>query len=295
MNAAVNGYSGSFSDGQRAVKAKAYSDQIAKDAISGYVAKGDYDGAKTFATEYSKQRDQTFGPGFRAGGAQPQDGGGAGGTLDKQSFDRTFKGTPLEGQYDKVVQEANKNGIPPALLAGVMAHETNAGKSNMLATRNNPAGLMDPNNTKQGMRFDTVEQGIEQAGRSVAKNYQQGGGTIAGMAKSYAPVGAENDPQGQNASWPSGVTRYTNMFGGTPSVATDRGAPAGDGAQKFAGSGEIHEPENRLYRPGVRVGGSAAQDQQGGSDDGAHGRAPFGPRRLGSALISPREKPLICT
>jgi hypothetical protein len=81
----------------------------------------------------------------------------------------------------------------------------------MLRERNNPAGLM---HGSTGMQFGSVEEGITAAGRVIAKNFRRGGGTIEGMAKSYAPVGAANDPRGLNAAWPSGVRRFTSQLEG---------------------------------------------------------------------------------
>ncbi|HVG51526.1 MAG TPA: glucosaminidase domain-containing protein, partial [Xanthobacteraceae bacterium] len=156
--------------------------------------------------------------------------GTAGGGLDRTAFDNMFKGTPLQGKYDTVVAEAQKNGVPPSLMAGIIAHETGKGTSKMLAERNNPAGLMDPKTgMSTGQTFASVDEGIAAAGRSIGKNYARGGGTIEGMSKSYAPIGAGNDPGGLNKNWVGGVGASQRALAapspsvtpGTPSAAID--------------------------------------------------------------------------
>lgn len=136
------------------------------------------------------------------------------GAVPQQSnavYDKIFKGTALEGHYDKVVAAAQKNGIDPSLMAAVMAHETGRG-SNLRG--NNVAGLMDP---RTGMmkkqQFASIDDGISAAARTIAKNYRRAGGDIDKLGQIYAPVGAANDPRGQNSGWARGVSHYMNQLG----------------------------------------------------------------------------------
>jgi len=122
-----------------------------------------------------------------------------------------FKGTPMQGKYDKVVETAKANNVPPSLMAGIIAHETGRGTSQMLSERNTPAGLMGK---RGGLRFGSLDAGIEKAGESIAKNYIAGGGTIEGMQKSYASVGATNDPGGLNKGWAGGVAAMQGKLAG---------------------------------------------------------------------------------
>ena len=138
-----------------------------------------------------------------------------GGGLNRESFDKMFAGTPLAGHADHVIAAAKKNNISPSLMAGVMAHETGRGTAPMLRERNNPAGLMDPaTGMRTGMRFGSIGEGTEAAGRTIGKNFRAGGGTIEGMARRYAPPGAANDPGGLNAGWPAGVRRFASQLEG---------------------------------------------------------------------------------
>jgi hypothetical protein len=153
------------------------------------------------------------------------------GDLSKDAYDKMFKGTPMEGQYDTVVAEAKKNNVSPALVAGVIAHESGKGTSRFIREMNNPAGLMDPKTgMAKGQSFGSIQEGIAASARTIGKNFERGGGSIAGMAKSYAPVGAANDPRGLNSGWTSGVTGYTSRLstGGAAAAASGASAPPGD-------------------------------------------------------------------
>jgi hypothetical protein len=164
----------------------------------------------------------------RAGMPSREGGGAAGGDLDRGAYDKMFGGTPLAGQYDTVVAEARKNGVSPALVAGIMAHETGKGTSAMLRERLNPAGLMDPKtNMMKGQTFGTIQEGIGAAARTIAKNYQRGGGTIEGMAGIYAPSGAANDPRGLNKGWSAGVSKFTQELTAPGSDVAAGGGGAG--------------------------------------------------------------------
>ena len=206
------------------------------------------------------------GGGYRSGGSTRTSAGGArpaetsgetvtaaqgGSDLDKDAYDKMFKGTPLEGKYDKVVETAKANNVPPSLMAGIMAHETGRGTSAMLQNKNNPAGIMDGST---GRSFSNVDAGIEQAGKTIAKNYQAGGGTIEGMQKSYAPIGAANDPRGLNSGWAAGVRKYQGQLAAATNPASASGY-SGVGDYNFMGSSRARA----LGMGDVTPGSAAAQ------------------------------------
>ncbi|SHH06642.1 phage tail tape measure protein [Bradyrhizobium erythrophlei] len=140
-------------------------------------------------------------------------GGGSAGGLSKSAYERVFAGTPLAGMYDNVVAAAKANGVDPALLASVMAHET--GKGSVL-TGNNPGGIMDPaTGMARKMQFGSLAQGIDRTAATVAKNYQRAGGSIDALGRIYAPVGAANDPRGLNGGWAAGVKGYLSQMSGS--------------------------------------------------------------------------------
>jgi general stress protein YciG len=164
-------------------------------------------------------------------------GAPASGDLDRGAYDKMFAGTPLAGQYDTLVRAAQANNVPPSLMAAIMAHETGRGTSAMLREKNNPAGLMDPKTgAATGQSFGSIEEGIAEAGRRIGKNYRRGGGTIAGMAGIYAPVGAANDPRGLNRGWAAGVEGFQRRLARSGSAAAG-GPPATPKGSMLAATG----------------------------------------------------------
>ncbi|MCJ9700153.1 phage tail tape measure protein [Bradyrhizobium sp. SHOUNA76] len=171
-------------------------------------------------------------PSFNGGGGSVDD-------MSRSAFDKKFAGTPLAGKYDQIVAAARANGISPALLAGVIAHETGNGH---VLSGNNVAGLMDPaTGMAKRMQFASLDGGISRAGQVVAKNYRLAGGNLDKMGERYAPVGAANDPRGLNDGWPAGVRKQMNALSG--------GGSAGSGdavawAEKYKGMNEY--TDNRV-------------------------------------------------
>ncbi|MEH2517503.1 uncharacterized protein (TIGR02594 family) [Bradyrhizobium sp. AZCC 1610] len=141
-------------------------------------------------------------PSFSGGGGSAVSDAG----LSRSKFEQMFAGTGLAGSYDQVVAQAKANGISPALLAGVMAHETGKGK---VLSGNNPGGIMDPaTGHMKKMQFSDINSGIAKTASVVAKNFNRAGGDLDAMGQKYAPVGAANDPNGLNAGWANGVRKH---------------------------------------------------------------------------------------
>ncbi|WP_029083399.1 phage tail tape measure protein [Bradyrhizobium sp. th.b2] len=156
----------------------------------------------------------------------PSIGGSSGGGLSRSGFDRVFAGTPLAGKYDQIVDAAKANGISPSLLAGVMAQESGKGK---FLSGNNPGGIMDPaTGWKTKMQFNSLDAGIDQTAKSVAKNWNAAGGDLGKMGSKYAPIGAANDPRGLNRHWVPGVQSFMNQMGdGSGAAAAAAGVTPG--------------------------------------------------------------------
>ncbi|BBO04458.1 hypothetical protein SG09_38080 [Bradyrhizobium ottawaense] len=171
-------------------------------------------------------------PSFNGGGGSVDD-------MSRSAFDKKFAGTPLAGKYDQIVAAARANGISPALLTGVIAHETGNGH---VLSGNNVAGLMDPATDKaKKMQFASLDAGISRAGQVVAKNYRLAGGNLDKMGERYAPVGAANDPRRLNGGWPAGVRKQMNaLFGGGSAGSGDAVA----WAEKYKGMNEY--TDNRV-------------------------------------------------
>ena len=165
---------------------------------------------------------------------------GVTGGLNSTSYNDMFAGTALAGKDAQIIAAAKANGIDPALLSAVIAHETGKGRN---TNANNVAGLMNPETgyrTKQG--FASIEDGINAAARVVAKNFDRAGGDLNKMGSAYAPVGAANDPNGLNRYWPSSVANYRAKLGGVTGVGNvgSGGSPL-DVAKQFNGLNEYRD------------------------------------------------------
>lgn len=149
----------------------------------------------------------------------PSFGGTGGSTADglsRSAFERKFAGTALEGKYGQVVAAARANGISPALLAAVMAHETGNG---LVLSGNNPGGIMDPaTGMARKMKFTDLDVGINKTAQTVAKNYRRAGGDLDKLGNIYAPPGTANDPRGLNGGWSGGVRKQMSALAGTPTA-----------------------------------------------------------------------------
>lgn len=113
----------------------------------------------------------------------------------------------LEGYGQAFYDAAKKYNTDVALMVAITLQETGNGTSPALREKNNPGGLMAGG--KVLMTFATLEQGIDKMGE-VVKRLQKP--SIKEMGKSYAPVGAKNDPNGLNNYWVTNVsTNYYKM------------------------------------------------------------------------------------
>lgn len=122
----------------------------------------------------------------------------------------------LAGKTSMIVDAANQAGVDPNLFAAVIAHETGRGTSNAIQNYNNPAGIMDPKTKWTKLkRFDTLYDGLVYSAKNLKKRYDQAGGDLGKLASIYAPVGADNDPNGLNANWTSGVNKFYSLLGAT--------------------------------------------------------------------------------
>ncbi|WP_340671100.1 phage tail tape measure protein [Bradyrhizobium ottawaense] len=169
-------------------------------------------------------------PNFSGTGGSAASAAAASGELNQAAYERIFAGTPMAGKYSQVVAAAKRNGISPALLAGVMAHESGKGSA---LSGNNPGGVMNPaTNWRRKMKFAGLDDGISKTAEVVAKNYNRAGGDMQKMAEIYAPRGAANDPNGLNKHWLSGVSKFAGeMSGGTNNLGVA-------GSKQSAGTGD---------------------------------------------------------
>ena len=96
--------------------------------------------------------------------------------------------------------------------------------------------------------FPDVKAGIDKAASVMRRNWDLGGHSIAGMARSYAPPGARNDPGGLNGGWPAGGRSYMNRLtaaagGGLPHwSASDISGMLGGRVAGIGAAGALYDP-----------------------------------------------------
>jgi|SRR5690625_92914 len=134
---------------------------------------------------------------------------------------------------DTIIEVSEKEGIDPVLFAAIAFFETGNGTSSAVTNYNNPGGLMDPaTGSQQLFRYDTLEEGIQAMGVTL-RNRILGDGlvTISDLGAVYAPVGADNDPNGINQNWVPSVTSISEELGGlTMNCETSNVEFSGDNA-----------------------------------------------------------------
>ncbi|OZU89038.1 hypothetical protein CIL03_08450 [Virgibacillus indicus] len=138
------------------------------------------------------------------------------GEIDIDSWTETLE---IDGGYlmqsgDKFIEVAENAGIDPVLMLSISIHETARGTSDALIFRNNPGGLMNPDGSGL-MTFSTLDEGIESMGHTLHNRIIVDGLiTIEDLGSVYAPLGAENDPDGLNQYWVPNVLNFVEKLGG---------------------------------------------------------------------------------
>lgn len=154
----------------------------------------------------------------------------ASGKLDEGRFNAVLaKAGVLASKGNVIKQVAKEEGIDPVIMLAIMIQETGWGKSTAIVEHNNPAGLMQGSTI---ITYSTLDAGIKAQG--VTLNHLiigRGLTTIEKLGSVYAPVGASNDPYGQNKDWVPGVTALVKQLGGlTMNCTPSDNAPISVGA-----------------------------------------------------------------
>lgn len=131
----------------------------------------------------------------------------------------------LAGRADAVIATALRHGLNPAFFAAVIMKESNGGTSRAATDgRFNFTGI---SGSGRPMKLgSSAEEGLEKGAKLLAQYLRRHGSTVSAIpaiARIYAPVGASNDPNGTNGSWPGGVLQFFRRFGGQHSLAAQAG------------------------------------------------------------------------
>ncbi len=179
--------------------------------------------AASGAAEGSEQPAPTEGSGASEQAAEPS--AGAPGAKDAAAADDAVPGTEdtdwteklpkkLQPHAEAFVEAGKKHGVDPRFLAAISMQETGNGTSYSMRHRNNAMGIMKGSKHRV---FDSVAASIDFQARSLTREggYYEGKDNIKEIGKTYAPVGAKNDPGKLNGHWIPSVTRNFTMLGGS--------------------------------------------------------------------------------
>jgi beta-N-acetylglucosaminidase len=97
-------------------------------------------------------------------------------------FERAFKGTPLAGIGEALVQAEAETGVNALILAGICALESGWGRSRLAQDKNNLAGLgaYDGREYSAGIKFDSRTASIMFLAELLAIHYAPGGKHFGG-------------------------------------------------------------------------------------------------------------------
>ncbi len=139
------------------------------------------------------------------------------GQVDKQKMNSVLKTAgAFKNKEDAFIRSAEKYGIDPVLFTAIALHETGFGTSSAVKNKNNPGGLMSPSCNWQCLQsFSSLDKGIDAMGKTLHNRIVKDGlVTIEKLGNVYAPIGAENDPNGLNKHWVPKVEEYSADLGG---------------------------------------------------------------------------------
>lgn len=126
-----------------------------------------------------------------------------------------FLGSPLKPYAKDFVEAGLKYGIDPYLTASIASLETGHGSAPVFTKYKNISGKWDAKAGRHATYSNVVDSIYDQA-KFLKNNYfDKGLTTIETIGAKYAPVGAKNDPNRTNASWPVNVSKlYSKATGG---------------------------------------------------------------------------------
>lgn len=119
----------------------------------------------------------------------------------------------------KVKYYSDLIGVDPVLALAIEYQESAKYSSDAYLYKNNPAGLMNPNNTKEILSFPSTDAGIIEHIYQLKKYYiDEGLTTPETIKEKYSPSNADNDPYDLNKYWTSGVNYFMNEINNSPNI-----------------------------------------------------------------------------
>ena len=124
---------------------------------------------------------------------------------------KAFENDNEEKIYNRAIQKGLTEN-QALLVVSISRHETGNWTSKAFIEKNNFGGIMC-NGATEIKRYETYEEGLDDFIRVLKTYYfDEGLETIAEIGAKYCPVGAENDPNGLNKYWVSGVSEFYESY-----------------------------------------------------------------------------------
>lgn len=116
---------------------------------------------------------------------------------------------------EKIYNRAIEKGLTKnqaLIVVSISRHETGNWTSKAFNEKNNFGGIMC-NGATEIKSYETFKEGLDDFIRVLKTYYfDEGLETIAEIGAKYCPVGAENDPNGLNKYWVSGVSAFYTEY-----------------------------------------------------------------------------------
>lgn len=176
----------------------------------------------------------------------------------------TGAGSPMAPWAESLVAAASAVDLDPRAVVAIAAHET------LLATYRPSQEINNPFGLGPGWAFDDNGAAIERAIAVLDRYYlAEGRDTIATIGPKWAPIGADNDPDGLNNHWVAGVSVYYRALGGDADLplrlSAQAATPPCTGANDHPGAAAVVT----LWNPEVVPAAGPRMSQGGDPTTGA--------------------------
>lgn len=132
----------------------------------------------------------------------------------RKYFEEKSESGVLAGHGDHIEEFSDEQGIDPVLFGAITLHESAYGTSDAIVNKNNPGGLMESDG-KTLQSFSSLKEGLKAMSVTLHNRIVEDGlVTIEDLGNVYAPLDADNDPDGLNENWIPTVEKLTSNLGG---------------------------------------------------------------------------------
>lgn len=120
-------------------------------------------------------------------------------------------------ELENILKHSKRIGVEPELLMAIRSAENGVQGREYGIIPNDSYNVDTGYTDSDGKFYEYKDEKEKQAcwtAWTVKKNSERGNKSIEELAKVYAPIGAENDPEGLNKNWAGNVERFYKAFKG---------------------------------------------------------------------------------